>query len=145
VALVLSAAIQAVALIMSRRRTPGRLAQSDTCGPYVGAVPEIFHITLPEHWARAQRDGAITMSTRDVTLAEEGFVHCSFAEQLAATAVRFFGDLEEVVVVRIDPAAVTSPVVSEDLYDSGQLFPHVYGPINVDAVIDARTASPLEL
>jgi len=108
-------------------------------------VPEIFHITLPEHWARAQRDGAITMSTRDVTLAEEGFVHCSFAEQLAATAVRFFGDLEEVVVVRIDPAAVTSPVVSEDLYDSGQLFPHVYGPINVDAVIDARTASPLEL
>jgi uncharacterized protein (DUF952 family) len=105
-------------------------------------VADIFHITRPEHWAQAQRDGAITMSTRDVTLAEEGFVHCSFAEQLAATAVRFFGDLDEVVVLRIDPSAVISPVVVEDLYDAGQEFPHVYGPIDVAAVVEARTTSP---
>jgi uncharacterized protein (DUF952 family) len=105
-------------------------------------VPDIFHITLPAHWEQAQRDGAITMSTRDVTLAEEGFVHCSFAEQLAATAARFFGDLDEVVVLRIDPSAITSPVVTEDLYDAGQEFPHVYGPIDLAAVVEVRTASP---
>jgi uncharacterized protein (DUF952 family) len=108
-------------------------------------VDEIFHITSPEHWAQAQHAGAITMSTRDVTLAEEGFVHCSFADQLAATAARFFGDLDEIVVLRIDPALVTSPVVPEDLYDAGQDFPHVYGPINTDAVLDARVTSPLEI
>jgi uncharacterized protein (DUF952 family) len=108
-------------------------------------VAQIFHITLPEHWEQAQRDGAVTMSTREVTLAEEGFVHCSFAEQLAATAVRFFGDLDEVVVLRIDPALVTSPVVVEDLYDAGQAFPHVYGPLDVAAVIEARRTSPLHL
>jgi uncharacterized protein (DUF952 family) len=108
-------------------------------------VADIFHITVPEVWAQAQRDGAITMSTRDLTLADEGFVHCSFAAQLAATAARFFGDLDEVVVVRIDAAAVTSPVVAEDLYDAGQTFPHVYGPINLDAVRDVRVASPLGL
>jgi uncharacterized protein (DUF952 family) len=106
-------------------------------------VAEIFHITSPEHWAQAQLDGAITMSTRDVTLADEGFVHCSFADQLAGTAARFFGDLDTIVVLRIDPAHVACPVVVEDLYDAGQPFPHVYGPINIDAVLDARETSPL--
>ena len=31
------------------------------------------------------------------TLAEEGYIHCSFAEQVAATAARFYGDVDEVV------------------------------------------------
>ena len=105
-------------------------------------MPEIFHITLPDHWEQAQRDGAITMSTRDVTLADEGFVHCSYGDQVAGTAARFFGDLDEVVVLRIDPDRVTSPVVAEDLYGSGIDFPHVYGPIDVGAVAEARTVSP---
>ena len=105
-------------------------------------MPEIFHITLPADWEQAQRDGAITMSTRGVTLAEEGFVHCSYGDQVAATAARIFGDLDEVVVLRIDPDLVTSPIVAEDLYGSGIDFPHVYGPIDVGAVAEARTVSP---
>lgn len=106
-------------------------------------MPEIFHVTLPEHWDQAQLDGQITMSTRGVTLADEGFVHCSFSDQLTATAARFYGDLDEVVVVRIDVAALTSPFVVEDLSGDGQAFPHVYGPINLDAVLDVRVTSPV--
>ena len=105
-------------------------------------MPEIFHITLPADWEQAQRDGAITMSTRGVTLAEEGFVHCSYGDQVAGTAARIFGELDEVVVLRIDPDLVTSPIVAEDLYGSGIDFPHVYGPIDVGAVAEARTVSP---
>ena len=108
-------------------------------------MADIFHITLPEHWAEAERTGAITVSTRDITLADEGFVHCSFAEQLAATATRYFGDLDEVVVLRIDPERLASEVVVEDLAGGGDAFPHVYGPINVDAVTEVRTTSPLEV
>ena len=108
-------------------------------------VAEIFHITVPEQWADAQRQGSITMSTRDVTLADEGFVHCSFGSQVAATAAGFFGDLDEIVVLRIDAGRVTSPVVAEDLYGTGEDFPHVYGPLNVDAVIEARVVSPLDV
>lgn len=102
----------------------------------------IFHLMVPAAWEQAQRDGAITMSTRDVTLAEHGFVHCSFGSQLAATAARFFGDLEQVVVLRIDPDRLTSPLVVEDLVGAGDEFPHVYGPIDLDAVLDARVTSP---
>ena len=105
-------------------------------------MADLYHLTLPEHWAQAQQDGAITMSTRDVTLEDEGFVHCSHAEQVAATAARFFGDIDEVVLLRIDPALLTSPLMVEDLTGSGQQFPHVYGPIPVAAVTDVRLTSP---
>ena len=105
-------------------------------------MADVFHLAVPAAWEQAQRDGAITASTRDRSLDEEGFVHCSFAEQLPAVAARFFGDLAEVVVLRIDPARLTSPLVVEDLYGAGEAFPHVYGPIGLAAVVDARVVSP---
>jgi len=105
-------------------------------------VQELFHLSLVDDWAAAQRTGEITDSTRDVSLAEEGYIHCSFANQVAATAARFYGDLDTVVLLRIDPALVTSPIVVEDLVGSGVDFPHVYGPIPLAAVIDAQVAVP---
>ena len=56
--------------------------------------PELFHIAMPDDWAAAQRTGQYTASTRGRTLAEEGYIHCSFAEQVTATAARFYGDVE---------------------------------------------------
>ena len=102
-------------------------------------MPELFHIALPDDWDAAQAAGSYEVSTRGRTLAEEGYIHCSFAEQVAATASRFYGDVAEVVVLRIDPDRLTSPVVVEDLVGSGEDFPHVYGPINLDAVVGADT------
>jgi glutathione S-transferase len=107
-------------------------------------VRELFHIALPADWARAQHDGMVTDSTRDVSLEQEGYIHCSFAEQVAATARRFYGDLPEIVLLRVDPDRVTSPIVVEDLVGSGVEFPHVYGPIDVSAVLEARTVAPDE-
>ena len=49
-------------------------------------MPELFHIALPEDWVAAQVAGAYTVSTRGRTLADEGYIHCSFADQVAATA-----------------------------------------------------------
>ena len=63
---------------------------------------ELFHIAVPEDWVAAQVAGAYAVSTRGRTLADEGYIHCSFADQVAATARRFYGDLDEVVVLRID-------------------------------------------
>ena len=52
------------------------------------------------------------MSTRGVTLEQEGFIHCSTRDQVEATANRFYGDVEQLVVLTIDPRsrAVTDPV-----------------------------------
>ena len=106
---------------------------------------ELFHIAVPEDWVAAQVAGAYAVSTRGRTLADEGYIHCSFADQVAATAGRFYGDLDEVVVLRIDAGQLSSPVVVEDLTGSGEEFPHVYGPIDIHAVVEARSTRPDEL
>lgn len=103
---------------------------------------ELFHVSLPDEWAAAQADGRCTTSTRGKTLAEEGYIHCSFTEQIDGVLARFYADVDEVVVLRIDPHRVPSPIVVEDLFDVGEAFPHIYGPIPLDAVIDATTARP---
>jgi uncharacterized protein (DUF952 family) len=103
---------------------------------------EFFHIALAADWAAAQSAGEYTMSTRGRTLAEEGFIHCSFADQVDATAARFYADVDDAVVLRIDPARLTSRVEIEDLYGTGEHFPHVYGPIPITAVVDVQPLCP---
>lgn len=102
----------------------------------------LYHIALPADWESAQQTGTYAMSTRGVTLAEEGFIHCSRGHQVEATANRYYGDVDELVLLTIDEAALDAPVVDEDLFDSGERFPHVYGPIPVSAVVDAHTWTP---
>jgi glutathione S-transferase len=84
------------------------------------------------------------MSTRGVTLDDEGFIHCSRRDQVEATANRFYSDVDELVLLTIDEAALDAPVVDEDLYATGESFPHVYGPIPVSTVVDAVTWTPVD-
>jgi anti-anti-sigma factor len=99
----------------------------------------LYHLALPADWAAAQQAGEYTTSTRGRSLAEEGFIHCSFARQVAATAARFYADVDDVVVLRIDPSRLgDAAVVVEDLFDAGEAFPHIYGPIPVAAVVGVR-------
>ena len=104
----------------------------------------LYHIALPADWASARASGTYAMSTRRVTLAEEGFIHCSRRDQVEATANRFYGDVAELVLLTIDEAALHAPVIDEDLYDIGESFPHVYGPVPVSAVVDAVTWTPVD-
>jgi glutathione S-transferase len=106
-------------------------------------VTGLYHIALPADWERAVESGTYATSTRGVTLADEGFIHCSRAHQVEATANRFYGDLDDLLLLTIDEVALDAPVVDEDLYDTGESFPHVYGPIPVSAVVDAVTWTPV--
>lgn len=95
----------------------------------------IFHLAIPDDWAAAFADGEYTMSTRGVTLEQEGFIHCSTREQMQDTANRFYGDLDQLVVLTIDPRLVPSPIVFEPPAPGMDvLFPHIYGPLPVAAV-----------
>ena len=97
----------------------------------------MFHIALPADWASAQRAGVYTTSTRGVSLADEGFIHCSFDHQVERTANAYYADLDELILLRIDPDRLGSPVVVEPPFPgAADDYPHVYGPIPVDAVIE---------
>lgn len=102
--------------------------------PTQAADEPIFHIAVPEDWAAAFATGEYTTSTRGMTLAEVGFIHCSTRDQLVGTANRFYADLEQLVILTIDPLLVDSPIVFEPGADLDVLFPHIFGPLPVPAV-----------
>ncbi len=100
----------------------------------------IFHLALPDDWAAAFAVGEYTMSTRGVTFEQEGFIHCSTRAQMEDTANRFYGDLDQLVVLTIDPLLVPSSIVLEPPAPGVDvLFPHIYGPLPIVAV---NLASP---
>jgi uncharacterized protein (DUF952 family) len=101
----------------------------------------VFHLTTPEVWAQAQRDGSYTTSTRGVSLAEEGFVHCSEAHQVEGVRRRSFDDLDDVLLLEIETDLLTSPWRTEQLAGADQPYPHVYGPVDLAAVVDVRPVS----
>jgi uncharacterized protein (DUF952 family) len=103
----------------------------------------IYHIAIRADWERALADGEYTRSSVDKTLAEEGFIHASQASQVAGTANRFYRDVPgDLVLLVIDPGLLRAELRYEDVPGAELPFPHVYGPLNVDAVIAARTFAP---
>ncbi len=68
---------------------------------------------------------------------EEGFIHCTDTiEELVAVGNRYFRqDRRAFLVLAIDCDLVTSSIVYED---SRQIFPHIYGPLNTDAVLSMQ-------
>lgn len=92
----------------------------------------IYHITTQEDWDDAQRKGSYSAES----LLSEGFIHCSTAEQVTATANRFYADHSELLLLCIDGSSVKSAIVYEAGADLAQeRFPHIYGPLNLNAVV----------
>ncbi len=99
----------------------------------------IFHLTEPERWQRSLAEGVHTGSSRGIELAEEGFIHCSTATQWPSVRSRFYADLDELLLLHIDEAAVGSEIVVEQLGDAPEAFPHIYGPLPLSAVVTVET------
>jgi uncharacterized protein (DUF952 family) len=91
----------------------------------------IFHIVADSVWRQAVAAG----SYAPPSLAAEGFVHFSYRQQVARTANRFYADEDGLIVIEVDPESLADPVVDEDLYGAGELFPHVYGAIKPAAAV----------
>jgi anti-anti-sigma factor len=97
---------------------------------------EIFHLALPDDWQAALSGEDYTISTRGVSLDEEGFIHCSYPTQIEGVANRFYSDLAALVILRVDTRLLGTEVRVEPAIEGGSdLFPHVYGPIPIAAVV----------
>ena len=91
----------------------------------------IFHITRREAWDRARAEGVY----RTETLPSEGFIHCSTRDQVVEVAnIRFRGQ-KGLVLLAIDTDRVSAEIRYENLEGGVPLFPHIYGAINIDAVV----------
>jgi uncharacterized protein (DUF952 family) len=90
----------------------------------------IFHITSRSDWEAARPAGEY----RADSLAGQGFIHASTRGQVLRTANRFYHGQSDLVLLEIDAAKVKAEIRFEDLSGEGMLFPHIYGPLPVDAV-----------
>lgn len=109
----------------------------------------LYHLALRQEWQSARADGGYRRSSRGLALEEVGFIHLSEAHQVPATAARFYGDLAagEVLLLSIDPLRLAAaglavrhePAAPVGGTPGGELFPHLYGPLPLEAV---RLAEP---
>jgi uncharacterized protein (DUF952 family) len=99
----------------------------------------IYHITSRTAWNQARQRG----DYRSESLESEGFIHCSTEEQVIPVAEKYFAGQDDLLVLVIEPDRLTSSLKWEPPAEGappagvpkGSLFPHIYGPINLDAVV----------
>jgi glutathione S-transferase len=109
----------------------------------VDGVSRIYHIATRFDWEHARAAGQYTRSSAGKTLAEEGFIHASQASQVTRTANKFYRDVPgELLVLVIDTGRLAAEVRYEPVPGAELPFPHIYGPLNVDAVVETRPLAP---
>ena len=97
---------------------------------------QIIHLCQQFEWQAAQEEG-IFMSK---SLHQEGFIHCSEPEQILQVANHFYQGIPDLILLWIDPEKITAEIRWESA--DGALFPHIYGSINLDAVISFTDFKP---
>jgi uncharacterized protein (DUF952 family) len=99
----------------------------------------IYHITSRQAWSQARERG----NYRAESLETEGFIHCSTQDQVVPVAENFYRGEEGLLLLVIEPERLTSALKWESPAGGtpppgvpiGDLFPHIYGPVNLEAVV----------
>ncbi len=91
---------------------------------------DLFHITQRSDWQKALEEGAY----RADTLPSQGFIHCSTRAQVIVVANRMYRGQHSLVLLEIDSRRVQPEIRFENLEGGVELYPHIYGPLNLEAV-----------
>jgi 2-haloacid dehalogenase len=116
-------------------RLRGELAELGLLGERGRIEEHVFHLTQRDLWRVAQRSGEFGWSSRDLSYEQQGYVHCSYATQVAGVAGFRYADVDpgEVVVLELDLSAGVTPVVEEE-GEPGVWFPHLFAPLPLGEV-----------
>lgn len=96
----------------------------------------LFHIIGRKGWVAAEAVGEY----KPPGLATEGFVHLSKKSQILRPANLLYRGRNDLELLVIDPERLESEVVFEPgSHGESEDFPHLYGPLNIDAVVDVVT------
>ncbi len=108
----------------------------------MSTLPEVLvHLCGTADWHSAQAHGELRPESLDTS----GFVHLSTPEQVHLPANRLYADRTDLVLLRIDPSRLSSEIRWEPGVPSdpdAMVFPHLYGPLPVEAVISVTPYLP---
>jgi uncharacterized protein (DUF952 family) len=94
----------------------------------------IYHIVTLTEW-ELQKNAQMYIHS---SLAIEGFIHASTAEQLQATIQRYYANEESVMILKIEVAKLKNTLKYELAPSINQLFPHIFGALNSAAIVEVR-------
>ncbi len=100
----------------------------------------IYHITKNESWLSQESDPVYSHES----LSDEGFIHCSLANQVSATFDKYFASDKDLILLVINPLMLTNPLKLENAAQHDQLFPHIYGQINKEAILHHQKFDSLQ-
>jgi len=104
--------------------------------PRKSAGPRVFFlykIMSKQEWEKAQAQGIYEGSEVD---RRDGFIHLSAAHQVRATAQKHFSGKADLVLISVREESL-SPGLKWEASRGGGLFPHIYGPLLLDAISEA--------
>lgn len=102
-------------------------------------MPTIYHITTAQEWNDSQ---AQNRPYEAESFPSEGFIHCSEAHQVVRVANLFFKNTPGLVLLHIETEKLSSRLVYENLEGGDEKFPHVYGPICLEAIAHVSPFEP---
>ncbi len=94
----------------------------------------IYHVVTRQSWEAARQQGFYEAAS----LALEGFIHCSKKEQVAGVLERYYKNQTDLLLLHIEESKLTAPLKYELAPSVNEEFPHVFGRINLDAVVDVE-------
>ena len=97
----------------------------------------IYHVTTLTEWEQAKAKNEYT----PINYEKDGFIHCSIEKQIPGVLDRFYKGQKGLVKLKIDKEKVQRPVLFELAHDLNELFPHIYGPLNLDSVVNVEVIS----
>ncbi|MCD0450691.1 DUF952 domain-containing protein [Actinocorallia sp. API 0066] len=100
-------------------------------------MSSVFHVASRTAWAAVTPDTPYSLSSRDTTLDEVGFIHCCTAAQLDHVLTTYYRDVppSDLLLIEINPASLD---VRYEPSPTGDLFPHLYSPLPLASVIQVH-------
>lgn len=93
-----------------------------------------YKILTPEQWQAFENTGVFSGAPVDLA---DGYIHLSAQEQLQGTLEKHFAGLAPLVIAEVDLEALGDSVRWE-VSRGGALFPHVYAPLPLSAILSTR-------
>lgn len=100
----------------------------------------IMHVISGDEWAKEKNNAYLYPDS----LKTEGFIHCATSEQILGAVEFLYKEKVDLKLLVIDPDLVTAKIIYEDLHQTRDAFPHIYGPLNISAVVDVLDFEPNE-